>query len=156
MELEDENGKVYSSRHFKESSRINLYRRGPYFCEVHWFDIQPTSADGEVAPLKGDLTLYCYPEKMLAEIAWHADADFDGGTLKVKGIAPAEFDYKSFVAGTKQVFNFPLFGEEEPLPDQAFTMIEGKVPLKYNSRKRIKISITYSYFRVGFFFYYIN
>ncbi len=135
MELEDENGKVYSSRHFKESSRINLYRRGPYFCEVHWFDIQPTSADGEVAPLKGDLTLYCYPEKMLAEIAWHAEADFGGGTLKVKGIAPVEFNCKSFVAGTKQVFNFPLFGEEEPLPDQAFTLIEGKVPLHYNSRK---------------------
>ncbi len=135
LELEDENGKVYSTRHFKENSRINLYRRGPYFCEVHWFDIQPTSADGEVAPLKGDLTLYCYPEKVLAEIAWHAEADFDGGTLKVKGIAPAEFNCKSFVAGTKQVFNFPLFGEEEPLPDQAFTMIEGKVPLHYNSRK---------------------
>jgi len=135
MELEGENGKIYSTRNYKGDSRINLYRRGPYFCEVHWFDIQPTSADGEVAPLKGDLTLYCYPEKVLAEIVWHAEADFGGGRLKVKGISPVEFNCKSFVAGSKQAFNFPLFGEEEPLPEQAFTLIEGKVPLQYNSRK---------------------
>jgi len=135
MELEGENGKIYSTRNYKGDSRINLYRRGPYFCEVHWFDIQPTSADGEVAPLKGDLTLYCYPEKVLAEIAWHAETDFEVGILKVKGIAPAEFECKSFVAGSKQVFHFPLFGEEEPLPDQIFTTTEGAAPLCYNSRK---------------------
>ncbi len=39
MEIEDGDGNIYSTRNSAEPSRINLYRRGPYFCEVHWFDM---------------------------------------------------------------------------------------------------------------------
>ena len=67
MEISDKEGKVFSTRNSEEPSRINLYRRGPYFCEVHWFDIRPTGEDGEVAPLMGDITLFCYPEEVLVE-----------------------------------------------------------------------------------------
>ncbi len=56
-----------------------------------------------MAPLKGDLTLYCYPEKMLAEIAWHAVGNFDAAKLRVKWIAPEEFVCTSFDDGCKQV-----------------------------------------------------
>ena len=135
MEFTDEEGRIYSTRNFTGSSRINLYRRGPYFCEIHWFDMQPAGEGGEPVPLKGDLTLFCYPEKVLAEVAWHGTGDFLAQKLEVKGIAPQSLSCESFSEGVKQVFRFPLFGEEDPLPDEAFTLIEGEVPLKYNARK---------------------
>jgi hypothetical protein len=135
MEVENEKGVVYSTKYSEEPSRISLYRRGPYFCEVHWFDLQPVTEDGEIAPLKGDLTLYCYPEKMLAEITWHGTGDFNGKKLKIKGISPVEFDVKKFEEGTKQSFSFPLFGEEKPMPNSAFSTIEGAEPLRYSTRK---------------------
>jgi hypothetical protein len=135
MEITDKQGKVYSTRNASEKSRINLYRRGPYFCELHWFDIQPATAEGEAAPLKGDITLFCYPEKVLVEAVWHGTGEFEASKLQVKGIAPAEFSCKTFQDGKKQVFQFPLFGEEESLPDEAFTLVEGVTPLRYNARK---------------------
>ncbi len=135
MELEDDQGILYSTKLSADTTRINLYRRGPYFCEVHWFDMHPTSEGGEVAPLSGDLTLYCYPEKMLAEITWHATGNFKASKVHVRGIAPQSFDCFPFAEGTKQNFTFPLFGEEDPLPNQFFTTTMGKVPLHYNYRK---------------------
>ena len=72
LEIVDEAGAIYSTQFSKGKSRINLYRRGPYFCEVHWFDIGLATEDGQVAPLRGDLALFCHPEKILAEITWHA------------------------------------------------------------------------------------
>lgn len=135
MEMTDQEGNVFSTQFSEEPSRINLYRRGPYFNEVHWFDIQLVSEDGIVAPLKGDLALYCYPEKILAEITWHATDDFKAKVLNVKGISPKDFELNSFGKETKQSFAFPLFGEQDPLPDNAFTLLEGKIPVRYNSRK---------------------
>lgn len=135
MEVEDEQGCIYSTKLSIDTTRINLYRRGPYFCEVHWFDMHPTSEGGMVAPLSGDLTLYCYPEKMLAEITWHATGDFKAKRMFVKGIAPDSFECTSFEEGSKQNFTFALFGEEEPLSNEFFNTLEGKVPLHYNYRK---------------------
>jgi len=135
MELEDVQGNIYSTKLSADTTRINLYRRGPYFCEVHWFDMHPTSGTGEVAPLRGDLALYCYPEKMLAEITWHSTGDFKASKMHVRGIAPVSFDCSPFVEGSKQNFTFPLFGEEDPLPNQSFTTSMGILPLHYNYRK---------------------
>jgi hypothetical protein len=86
LEIVDEAGAMYSTLFFKGKSRINLYRRGPYFCELHWFDIGLATEDGQVAPLKGDLALFCYPEKILAEITWHGTGGFLANALHVKGI----------------------------------------------------------------------
>ena len=135
MEMKNAEGKVFSTKFSNEKSRINLYRRGPYFCEIHWFDIQLAAKDSTLLPLKGDLALYAYPEKMLAEITWHATEDFDGASLNIKGISPITFNCPSVNAGNKTSFTFPIFGEEEPLPDASFALLEGKEPLRYNARK---------------------
>ncbi len=135
MEMEDGDGQVYSTRHSRRPSRINLYRRGPYFCEVHWLDLQLATKEGRSAPLRGDLALYCYPEKILAEITWHGAAAFAARRMTVQGIAPKKFNCSAFASGTRQAFSFPLFGEEEPLPDSAFTLLEGKTPVRYDARK---------------------
>ena len=128
-------GAVYSTTTTtKEPSRINLYRRGPYFCEVHWFDVQVSNADGKVAPLKGDLALYCYPEKMLASIAWHAVEDFEASQVRYEGThGVAEFTPAPFKAGTHQQFAFPVFNETPPLGDGALTTLDADRPLHYDA-----------------------
>lgn len=135
MEMEDEQGVVYSTLHADVPSRINLYRRGPYFCEVRWMDVQLASEDGKLLPLKGDIGLFCYPEKILTEVHWHGTDAFNASKLHVRGISPHTFDCRPFSEGDRQSFVFPLFGEEDPLPDHAFTLLTGETPLRYDSRK---------------------
>lgn len=135
MEMKNAEGKVFSTRYSNEKSRINLYRRGPYYCEIHWFDLQLAAEDSTLLPLKGDLALYAYPEKILAEITWHALENFERASLNIKGISPVTFNCPSISAGKKTSFAFPIFGEDEPLPDASFNLLKGKVPMKYNARK---------------------
>jgi len=135
MEMEDTEGNIYSTQLSEGDSRINLFRRGPYFCEVHWFDLGLATEEGKVAPLRGDLALYCYPEKVLAEIVWHATEDFPGKTLYVNGLQEMELDCEPFAGKTKQSFLIPLFNETEPLPDEAFETLVGEVPFRYSKRK---------------------
>ncbi|MCP4642794.1 MAG: hypothetical protein GY851_20270 [bacterium] len=132
FEIDDANGTMYSSQRVKKPSRINLYRRGPYFCEVHWFDIQLADEHGNLAPLKGDLALYCYPDKILASITWHGTGAFTAGTMRALGISPAAFEPEPFKEGSKQTFAFPLFGETTPLPDAAFESTVCKRPMRYD------------------------
>ena len=73
--------------------------------------------------MRGDLALYCYPEKMLAEIRWHGTGDFPAKYLHVKGIAPIEFEVESFHAKTARSYCFPVMGEEAPLADDAFKLL---------------------------------
>ncbi len=135
MEMKSDEGKVFSTRLSNGKSRINLYRRGPYFCEIHWFDLQLAAQDGTLLPLKGDLALYAYAEKILAEITWHALEEFTGASFNIMGISPITFNCPPISAGDKASFTFAIFGENDPLPDAFFTMLEGEVPLKYNARK---------------------
>ncbi len=135
FEVEDENGDVYSSRNSPEASRINLYRRGPYFCEVHWLEIGLATAEEGTAPVKGDLALYCYPDKILGEINWYGVGDFNARTLHIKGISPKTVECTSFQDGSRQTFTFPIMGEEPPLPEEAFQLLEGNIPVYYDGRK---------------------
>ena len=153
FELKDADGTVYSTQHSKRPSRINLYRRGPYFCEVHWFDLQPAMEDGTLAPVKGDVALFCYPEKILAEVTWHGVGAFEAVNLSAKGIAAREWDCAAFKSGTRQSFAFPLFGEDEPLPAEAFTLAEGKVPFRYDARRGCYVvgTVTSSGFQTHFY-----
>ena len=133
--FEEHDGERYRSDLSPHKSRINLYRRGPYFCEIHWLDIQLFSARGDSLPLKGDLMLFCYPEKILAEIKWYSTSTVNEGTLIAEGINPVEFEFKPMADSSMQSFAFPLFGEEEPLPNESFVLLEGKTPMHYVKRK---------------------
>ena len=135
FETQDEAGVVYSTQHARGKSRINLYRRGPYFCEVHWLDLGLATAEGKAAPLKGDLALFCYADKILAEITWHGTGDFHATSLHVKGLLSKEMACKPFTAKTRQSFHIPLFGEEPPLSQDAFKTLKGEVPFQYDRRK---------------------
>ena len=126
-------GTVYSSRNAAPESRINLYRRGPYYCEVHWFDLRVANEEGKAAPLKGDLALYCYPNRILANVVWHATKDFAPRSVGIRGIVERDFTPEPFEKGSKQAFASPLFGETEPLPPSALKTVEAVAALRYDS-----------------------
>jgi hypothetical protein len=136
FEMEDADGIRYSTRNNPENTRINLYRRGPYYCEIHWLDMQLTSEAHQTAPLKGDLTLYCYPDKVLADIAWHGTGNFEPRRMTVNGLSPLTHDaFQPFEKGTVQHVSFPLYGEKEPLPADAFRLLTGINPVRYDTKR---------------------
>lgn len=71
LQLTDAIGTVYSSLHSRKPSRINIYRRGPYYIETHWLDILLTDPAGNEAPVKGEVILYSYPEKTHIGVILH-------------------------------------------------------------------------------------
>jgi hypothetical protein len=136
FEMEDANGIRYSTKNNSKDTRINLYRRGPYYCEIHWFDIQLTSENHQTAPLKGDLALFCYPEKILAEITWHGIGDFTPRIMEVYGLVSLKHnEFKPFENGTIQHFSFPVYGETPPLPADAFKLLAGSNPVRYDKKR---------------------
>lgn len=83
----------------------------------------------DTAALRGDLTLYCYPEKILADITWHGSGRFVPASMEVKGLVEQKYDgFKPFAKGTIQSYSFPIFGESEPLPADAFRLLAGRNP----------------------------
>jgi hypothetical protein len=136
FEMEDADGVRYSTKNNPKNTRINLYRRGPYYCEIHWLDVQLTSETGQTAPLKGDVTLFCYPEKILAAVAWHGVGNFTPRVMEVNGMATLKHkEFKPFEKGIVQHCSFPVYGETEPLPADAFRLLTGTNPVRYDKKR---------------------
>ena len=133
LSLLTDNDEEFFCRFSDNPSRINLYRRGPYFCEIHWLDLTLADESGKVAPLKGDLALYCYPEKILASITWHAEDNFSAHMFRVSGIIDREFNLQGFNKEKTQIFSFPLYGEEAPLGDASLVTFDSETPLQYDT-----------------------
>lgn len=76
LRLTGADGRVYSSLNSKTPSRINIYRRGPYYIETHWLDVTLTDDKGEVAPTKCEVVFYSYPEKTHVGVILHVTGAF--------------------------------------------------------------------------------
>ena len=98
------NGESYSTQYNEMPTRINLYRRGPYFDEIHWFDFQLVSSADGLLPLKGDLALYCYPEKILASVTWHATENIGPLLLAIKGKSEKSIQINKMAKGQNRHF----------------------------------------------------
>jgi len=83
LEVEASDGTIYSSRLSRDASRINLYRRGPYYHEVHWFDVTCTAEDGTALPARGEVVLHCYPEKTHIQAILHAEGEVSSGIAQI-------------------------------------------------------------------------
>lgn len=77
IELTDSAGKIYTSLNTKTPSRVNIYRRGPYYIETHWLDVELTNSDGVVAPVKAEVVFYSYPEKTHIGVILHVTKDVE-------------------------------------------------------------------------------
>jgi len=75
LEATGSDGTTYSSRLSKEASRVNLYRRGPYYVEVHWLDVSLAPKAGAALPIKGEVVFHCWPEKVHASAILHVTGD---------------------------------------------------------------------------------
>lgn len=75
VEIVDATGTVWNSLDVETPSRVNLYRRGPYYDEVHWLDMAFTNGDGQVAPIRGEVVFYAYAESCRIGVVLHATAD---------------------------------------------------------------------------------
>lgn len=79
LEAHTEDGRTYSSEASSQPSRINLYRRGPYYLDVRWLDITCSTDGGEAFPAMCEVALHCYPEKVHIEAIWHGVGDAGPG-----------------------------------------------------------------------------
>ena len=87
LTIEDSNGTLYSSADCTEPSRVNIYRRGPYYIETHWLDVQLMDPEGNAAPVKSEVVFYSYPEKTHVSAILHVT-----GPMSVKS-ALMRFDF---------------------------------------------------------------
>ena len=127
LEIES-GGVVYSSLRAQQNSRINLYRRGPYYLEVHWFDVDCVSEAGDVFPAKGEVVLYCYADQLLVQTTWHC---IDGSENAEAGDARIMFaagsggtSFDSIESGDKLDAAMPLRVAAPP-PAFAITLTDG-------------------------------
>jgi len=97
LELVEAGGVRYSSLDSPQPSRINIYRRGPYYIETHWLDVQLVDAGGRAAPIKGEVVFYSYPEKTHIGVILHVT-----GPIEVKSAAMVfEFDAETCASPTE-------------------------------------------------------
>jgi len=137
FEMTDQQGKLFSTRTSKTKSRINLYRRGPYFCEIHWLDVRFADQKGDTLPLRAEVVLYCFPEKVKSSIKLFPSANVNIKNLTVKGKAETALAIRPLEKGKNQYFNFNLYNEDPPLKAAAFTLKKGLTPVTYDNRKGI-------------------
>ena len=77
LQLTTSDGTLYSTLNSRKPSRINIYRRGPYYIETHWLDVLFTSENAKAAPIKGEVVLYSYPEKTHIAVILHVTDSID-------------------------------------------------------------------------------
>jgi len=135
FEVTGPQGKIYSTQYSQTKSRINLYRRGPYYCEIHWVDLTFAGQGGESLPLKAEVVLYCYPEKIKGSLKLFSSGNVEAMTFLVRGKNETKLAAGKLEKDHTRFFNFELFGETQPLSDKAFTRIKGVTPVSYNARK---------------------
>lgn len=71
------NGKVYRSDKSSEASRLNIWRHGPYYYEIHVLNSRLFSDDGSQFPGAGELVFYCYPDKFHLQTIIYASDHVD-------------------------------------------------------------------------------
>ena len=123
-------GQTFSSLRATESSRINLYRRGPYYLEVHWFDVQCVDESGEAFPAKGEVVCYCYADQLLVEATWHAveGAESAGpgvGRIARTGGQGAEVSFEALRENDKLSAAMPLLGPATGPAPEAIEVLDG-------------------------------
>ena len=69
--LTDGAGVRYDTSAAHTPARINIFRHGPHYHDVHVFDLIPTSAAGATLPIRGELVFHAYPDRLFTEVRLH-------------------------------------------------------------------------------------
>lgn len=70
-------GVTYQTAAATRPARINIFRHGPHYHDVHVFDLAPTSPSGEVLPLFGEVVFHAYPDRLYVEVRLHPTAPLE-------------------------------------------------------------------------------
>ena len=104
FELTDSEGGTWNTRLARTPSRVNLYRRGPYYHEIHWLDVVWHNDLVTALPVKGEVIFYCYPEFFRCGIVLHPTEEVSLKTLsfQMTGLQskPVTTKPKEFTADT--------------------------------------------------------
>lgn len=133
--LTDSYGIRFGTGESAAPSRINLYRRGPYYCEVRWLDLTFTDPRGNRAPVKGEIVLSAYPDRLYASVILHAEARHPVRGLEIRTRESQSHSIDGMQTGDRLAYSFPILLPEEPLPDSAFETIEGTAPLRFDGER---------------------
>lgn len=88
LRLTTADGRDFTTLNAAAPSRVNIYRRGPYYIETHWLDVAFVDGEGNEAPVKGEVVFYSYPEKTHVSVILHVT-----GSIEVlEACAVLEFD----------------------------------------------------------------
>lgn len=101
LQVTDSTGTVYTSLRTKSASRVNIYRRGPYYIETHWLDVSLTNSKGETAPIKGEVVFYSYPEKTHVGVILHVTGAMEVKTASIR----LDFDAETCASPTENDSN---------------------------------------------------
>ena len=69
------NGKHYTQQ---GAARLNVWRNGVYYYEVHLLDVKLATGTGEELAAKGEIALYCLPDRVGMLTLLHPTADLKG------------------------------------------------------------------------------
>lgn len=64
-------GALYETAAADTPSRINIFRHGPHYHDVHVFDLVPTGPSGETVPIAGEVVFHAYPDRLYLEVRLH-------------------------------------------------------------------------------------
>ncbi len=66
-------GKVYKTHQARKPARINIFRHGPRYFDIHVYDLTPTDPQGNALPLKGELVFHVWPRRLYVECRLHPE-----------------------------------------------------------------------------------
>ncbi len=81
--LQRVDGVWYQTAVATRPARINIFRHGPHYYDVHVFDLTPTSESGDVLPLLGEIVFHAYPDRLYVEIRLHPTAPVEVAEVAV-------------------------------------------------------------------------
>lgn len=71
----DADGVRYESTRARTPARINIFRHGPHYYDVHVFDLALADGDGQALPVRGELVFHVYPAKLYYELILHVTGE---------------------------------------------------------------------------------
>lgn len=119
LRVKDSSGREYTSINTLSASRINIYRRGPYYIETHWLDITLTGTDNtSKAPIKGEIIFYSYPEKTHVGIKLHVTGEIKIAQAEL--VMPFKYEIDSTGLSASKV---PYCDVASDKPEQSFRLM---------------------------------
>lgn len=95
-------GGIFETSRAATPARINIFRHGPHYQDVHVFDLVPTAAGGATLPVRGEVVFHAYPDRLFLEVRLHTTATWDAASAVVRWhLGPGGWD--EAVLGTRRL-----------------------------------------------------